>query len=60
MLYMNSQMDSIRLENFEISDRIDELFEQENFDISDQKTQTTNLMFNSDLITDDERDTHLN
>ncbi|RNA28444.1 hypothetical protein BpHYR1_037625 [Brachionus plicatilis] len=60
MLYMNSQMDNIRLENLELSERIDELFEQENSDLSGQKTQTTNLLFNSDLITDDERDINLN
>lgn len=60
MLYMNSQMESIRVENSEISNRIDILCDQENSDLSLQKKETKNLFTNNDLITDDEREININ
>lgn len=60
MLYLNSQMESIRLENSQMNDQIDMLFDQENSDLSTQRTQTNNLLVNSSLITDDEREINLN
>ena len=69
MLYMDSQMENIRIDDLDISYRIDELFELE----KENTLESENSLVNnkspyshkinshglSDLITDDERESNL-
>ncbi|CAF0714453.1 unnamed protein product [Brachionus calyciflorus] len=74
MLYMDSQMENIRLDDLDLSDRIDEIFDREKEDTLDDETNftfktpnsipsklniNTGISFVSDLITDDERELNI-